>query len=57
MPEKLKPIDIVLNRLNFTGKEKDAFHSIIRAVKSSQNVAAESPKNTIDLIIEDIAKS
>ena len=57
MSEKLKPIEIVLERLNFTDREKGAFHSIIRAVKSSQNVAAESPKNTIDLIIEDIAKS
>ena len=57
MSEKLKPIDIVLNRLNFTEKEKKAFHGIIKAVKSSQNVVAESPKNTIDLIVEDIAKS
>ncbi len=57
MSEKLKPIDIVLDRLNFTEKEKEAFHGIIRAVKSSQNVVAESPKNTIDLIVEDIAKS
>ena len=57
MSEKLKPIDIVLDRLNFTDKEKDAFHGIIRAVKQSQNVDAESPKNTIGLIIEDIAKS
>ena len=57
MSEKLKPIDIVLDRLNFTEKEKEAFHGIIRAVKSSQNVVAESPKNTIDLIVEDIARS
>ena len=57
MSEKLKPIDIVLDRLNFTEKEKEAFYGIIRAVKSSQNVVAESPKNTIDLIVEDIAKS
>ena len=57
MSEKHKPIEIVLKRLNFTEQEKRAFHNIIRAVKSSQNVVAESPKNTIDLIIEDIAKS
>ena len=57
MSEKLKPIDIVLERLNFTNDEKDAFHSIIRAVKQSQNVDAESPKNTIGLIVEEIAKS
>lgn len=57
MSEKLKPIDIVLERLNFSDKEKDAFHGIIRAVKQSQNVDAESPKNTIGLIVEDIAKS
>ncbi len=57
MSEKLKPIDIVLERLNFSDKEKDAFHGIIRAVKQSQNVDAESPKNTIGLIVEEIAKS
>ena len=57
MSEKLKPIDIVLERLNFTDEEKDAFHGIIRAVKQSQNVDAESPKNTIGLIVEEIAKS
>lgn len=57
MTEKPKPIDIVLDRLNFTDKEKEAFHGIIRAVKQSQNVDAESPKNTIGLIVEEIAKS
>lgn len=57
MSEILKPIDLVLARLNFSDKEKDAFHNIIRAVKASQNVVADSPKNTIDLIIEDVAKS
>lgn len=57
MSEKLKPIDIILERLNFTDEEKDAFHGIIRAVKQSQNVDAESPKNTIGLIVEEIAKS
>ena len=57
MSEKLKPIDVILERLNFTEKEKDAFHGIIRATKQSQNVVGESPKNTIDLIVEDVAKS
>ena len=57
MSEKTKPIDVVLERLNFTDKEKEAFHSIIRAVKQSQNVVGESPKNTIDQIIEDVARS
>jgi len=57
MSEKLNPIDVVLERLNFTEKEKGAFHGIIRAVKQSQNVVGESPKNTIDLIIEDVTKS
>lgn len=57
MSEKTSPIDTILNRLNFTDKEQEAFHDIIKVVKASQNVVAESPKNTIDLIIEDVAKS
>lgn len=57
MPEKPKPIDVVLERLNFSEKEKKAFHDIIKAVKASQNVVADSPKNTIDLIVEDVTKS
>lgn len=57
MSEKLKPIDIALDELNFSDKEKEAFHSIIRAVKSSQNVVSDSPKNKIDLIIEEVTRS
>lgn len=57
MSENPKPIDVVLDRLRFSDKEKEAFYGIIRAVKQSQNVVSESPKNTIDLIVEDIAKS
>ena len=57
MSEKLKPIDIALDELNFSDKEKEAFHSIIRSVKSSQNVVSDSPKNKIDLIIEEVTRS
>ena len=57
MTEKFNPIDKALEELNFTDKEKEAFHEIIRAVKTSQNVASESPKNKIDLIIEEAIKS
>lgn len=56
MGPKINPIDVVLDEMRFTDKEKSAFMSIIKVVKSSQSEVTDSPKNKIQLIIEDTVR-